>query len=54
MLSFMAGKTSRISLGTAVLILPWHKDLIRLATSMSMPDKVSKGHAMMGLGRGLA
>ena len=53
-LAFMAGQTSRITLGTAALILPWHKDPIRLATSMSMLDNVSKGRAMMGLGRGLA
>lgn len=53
-LAFMAGQTSRINLGTAAIILPWHKDPIRVATSIAMLDNLSKGRVLMGLGRGLA
>ena len=53
-LAFIAGQTSRINLGTAAIILPWHKDPIRIATSIAMLDNLSKGRVLMGLGRGLA
>jgi alkanesulfonate monooxygenase SsuD/methylene tetrahydromethanopterin reductase-like flavin-dependent oxidoreductase (luciferase family) len=53
-LAFLAGQTKRINLGTAAVILPWHKDPIRVATSIAMLDNLSKGRVLMGLGRGLA
>ncbi len=53
-LAFMAGQTRTINLGTAALILPWHKDPIRVATSIAMLDNLSKGRVLVGLGRGLA
>ena len=53
-LSYMAGKTKNISLGTAAIIMPWHKDPIRIATDMAMLDNMSDGRAMLGVGRGLA
>ncbi|HCO61720.1 MAG TPA: hypothetical protein DIT58_16200 [Porticoccaceae bacterium] len=53
-LAFIAGQTKRINVGTAAIILPWHKDPIRVATSIAMLDNLSKGRVLMGLGRGLA
>lgn len=53
-LSFMAGQTSTIKVGTAAIILPWHKDPLRVATDMSMLDNMSNGRALIGMGRGLA
>ncbi len=53
LLAYMAGRTERIGLGTAVLILPWHKDPGRIAVEMSMLDNLSNGRALMGFGRGI-
>lgn len=53
LLAYMAGRTERISLGTAVLILPWHKDPGRIAAEMTMLDNLSDGRALMGFGRGI-
>jgi alkanesulfonate monooxygenase SsuD/methylene tetrahydromethanopterin reductase-like flavin-dependent oxidoreductase (luciferase family) len=52
-LSYMAGKTSHIKLGSGVVVLPWH-DPIRVAEQVSMLDHVSNGRVILGLGRGLA
>lgn len=52
-LAYMAGRTERIGLGTAVLILPWHKDPGRIAVEMVMLDNLSEGRALMGFGRGI-
>ena len=52
-LAFMAGQTKRIKLGTAAIILPWHKDPIRVATDIAMLDNLSKGRVLLGMGRGL-
>ena len=53
MLSYFAGRTRRIKLGTGVIVLPWH-DPIRVAEQISMLDHVSNGRMILGLGRGLA
>ncbi len=53
LLAYMAGRTERIGLGTAVLILPWHKDPGRIAVEMAMLDNLSDGRALMGFGRGI-
>jgi alkanesulfonate monooxygenase SsuD/methylene tetrahydromethanopterin reductase-like flavin-dependent oxidoreductase (luciferase family) len=53
-LSYMAGRTTRIGLGTAAVILPWHKDPLRVATDFAMLDNLSRGRALAGIGRGLA
>lgn len=51
MLAFIAGKTSRIRLGTAVLVLPWH-DPVLLAEQASTVDLLSGGRLDLGVGRG--
>jgi alkanesulfonate monooxygenase SsuD/methylene tetrahydromethanopterin reductase-like flavin-dependent oxidoreductase (luciferase family) len=53
LLSYMAGRTERIGLGTAVIILPWCKDPGRVAVEVSMLDNLSDGRALMGFGRGI-
>jgi alkanesulfonate monooxygenase SsuD/methylene tetrahydromethanopterin reductase-like flavin-dependent oxidoreductase (luciferase family) len=52
-LSYFAGRTRRIKLGTGVIVLPWH-DPIRVAEQVSLLDHVSGGRVLLGLGRGLA
>lgn len=51
-LSWVAGQTSRVRLGTMVTVLPWH-DPVRVAESFSVLDHLSDGRAIVGLGRGL-
>jgi alkanesulfonate monooxygenase SsuD/methylene tetrahydromethanopterin reductase-like flavin-dependent oxidoreductase (luciferase family) len=51
-LSWLAGRTSRLKLGTFVTVLPWH-DPVRVAESFSVLDHLSGGRAVLGLGRGL-
>ncbi|MBM3941314.1 MAG: LLM class flavin-dependent oxidoreductase [SAR202 cluster bacterium] len=52
-LSYMAGRTERAKLGSAVVVLPWH-DPLRVAEEVSMLDQLSGGRAILGIGRGLA
>src|SRR5258708_36891325 len=52
-LSYIAGRTSHVKLGTGVVVLPWH-DPIRVAEQVSLLDHVSNGRVILGLGRGLA
>src|SRR5580692_6599356 len=52
-LSYMAGRTSHIKLGSGVVVLPWH-DPIRVAEQVALLDHVSNGRVILGLGRGLA
>lgn len=51
-LSWVAGQTSRLRLGTMVSVLPWH-DPIRVAESFTMLDHLSGGRSLLGIGRGL-
>ena len=51
-LSYMAGRTSRVQLGTMVVVLPWH-DPVRVAEQAVMVDTMSQGRLVLGLGRGL-
>jgi alkanesulfonate monooxygenase SsuD/methylene tetrahydromethanopterin reductase-like flavin-dependent oxidoreductase (luciferase family) len=51
-LSWVAGLTTRVKLGTMVMVLPWH-DPIRVAESFCMLDHLSDGRAVLGVGRGL-
>jgi alkanesulfonate monooxygenase SsuD/methylene tetrahydromethanopterin reductase-like flavin-dependent oxidoreductase (luciferase family) len=53
LLSYVAGRTSRIGLLTSVVVLPWH-DPIRVAEKMILLDYLSNGRALFGMGRGLA
>jgi alkanesulfonate monooxygenase SsuD/methylene tetrahydromethanopterin reductase-like flavin-dependent oxidoreductase (luciferase family) len=52
-LTYMAGRTSRIQLGTAVIVLPWH-DPVRVAEQIAMLDILSQGRLLVGFGRGAA
>jgi alkanesulfonate monooxygenase SsuD/methylene tetrahydromethanopterin reductase-like flavin-dependent oxidoreductase (luciferase family) len=51
-LSWVAGQTKRVKLGTMVTVLPWH-DPVRVAESFSVLDHLSEGRAILGMGRGL-
>ena len=52
-LTYMAGRTSRVELGTAVIVLPWH-DPVRVAEQIAMLDILSRGRLVLGFGRGAA
>ena len=51
-LSYMAGTTEKIQLGSMVVVLPWH-DPLRVAEQVSMLDAMSNGRFVFGMGRGL-
>ena len=51
-LTYLAGATERIQLGSMVVVLPWHNP-IRVAEQISVLDHVSNGRFILGLGRGL-
>jgi alkanesulfonate monooxygenase SsuD/methylene tetrahydromethanopterin reductase-like flavin-dependent oxidoreductase (luciferase family) len=53
LLSYYAGRTQRITLGTAVIVLPWH-DPIRVAEEIALLDIISGGRTVFGFGRGAA
>src|SRR3989441_6074498 len=50
-LSYMAGRSQRLLLGTMVVVLPWH-DPLRVAEQVAMLDNLSGGRVILGLGRG--
>ncbi len=52
-LSYFAGRTERIQLGSMVVVLPWHNP-IRVAEEVVMLDHMSNGRFVFGMGRGLA
>ncbi|HYL59239.1 MAG TPA: LLM class flavin-dependent oxidoreductase [Candidatus Acidoferrales bacterium] len=52
-LTYYAGRTKHIQLGSMVVVLPWH-DTIRVAEQVSVVDHMSNGRMILGLGRGLA
>ena len=51
-LSYAAGRTREILLGSMVVVLPWH-DPMRVAEQVAMLDNLSGGRLILGLGRGL-
>ena len=51
-LTYFAGRTKTIKLGSMVVVLPWH-DPMRVAEQVSMLDHMSNGRLILGLGRGL-
>src|SRR5579872_5101356 len=53
LLSYFAGRTKRVALGTSVIVLPWH-DPIRVAESIALLDVLSGGRCLFGFGRGAA
>ncbi|AEA24035.1 LLM class flavin-dependent oxidoreductase [Pseudonocardia benzenivorans] len=53
-LTYVAGRTSRIDLGTMVTVLPWYEP-VQLAHQISVLDNVLKGRGLtLGVGRGAA
>ncbi len=50
-LSYLAAKTTRLRLGTALIILPWHNPLL-LAEQIGTLDLLSNGRVDCGVGRG--
>jgi alkanesulfonate monooxygenase SsuD/methylene tetrahydromethanopterin reductase-like flavin-dependent oxidoreductase (luciferase family) len=53
LLSYYAGRTRRITLGTAVIVLPWH-DPVRVAEEIALLDILCGGRCLFGFGRGAA
>ncbi len=53
LLMYVAGRTQRIQLGTAVIVLPWH-DPVEVAEKIALLDLVSGGRTIYGFGRGAA
>lgn len=51
-LSYFAGRTTHIKLGSMVVVLPWH-DPMRVAEQISVLDHQSNGRFIFGMGRGL-
>jgi probable F420-dependent oxidoreductase len=50
-LTFVAGQTSRVGLGTAVLNLPWYSPVL-LSRRLATIDVLSQGRLRLGLGQG--
>src|SRR5262245_49012606 len=53
LLTYFAGRTERVKLGSMVMVLPWH-DPVRIAEGFAVLDQMSRGRAILGIGRGLA
>jgi alkanesulfonate monooxygenase SsuD/methylene tetrahydromethanopterin reductase-like flavin-dependent oxidoreductase (luciferase family) len=51
-LTYFAGRTHKIQLGSMVVVLPWH-DPLRVAEQVVMLDHFSDGRFIFGIGRGL-
>jgi alkanesulfonate monooxygenase SsuD/methylene tetrahydromethanopterin reductase-like flavin-dependent oxidoreductase (luciferase family) len=50
-LTYLAAKTQRLRLGTAVLVLPWHNPVL-LAEQAATLDLLSNGRLDLGIGKG--
>ena len=51
-LTYCAGRTKHVQLGSMVVVLPWH-DPIRVVEQVTMLDHMSNGRFVFGIGRGL-
>jgi alkanesulfonate monooxygenase SsuD/methylene tetrahydromethanopterin reductase-like flavin-dependent oxidoreductase (luciferase family) len=52
-LTYLAGRTNSITLGTGAVILPWN-DPLRVAEKIVLLDHLAGGRLVFGMGRGLA
>lgn len=52
-LSYMAGRTKTVKLGSMVVVLPWHVTPVRVAEEVALLDHLSDGRFVFGIGRGL-
>ena len=52
LLTYFAGRTTTLQLGSMVVVLPWH-DPLRVAEQVVMLDHFSDGRLIFGIGRGL-
>ena len=50
-LTYFAGRTEKIQLGSMVVVLPWHHPM-RVAEEVAMLDHMSNGRLILGIGRG--
>lgn len=53
-LSYLAAKTTNITLAPAAIILPWWEQPLRVAEKVSLLDTLSGGRVELGVGRGLS
>ena len=53
LLSYFAGRSTRLLFGTAVIVLPWH-DPVRVAEEIALLDILCGGRCLFGFGRGAA
>jgi len=53
LLSYIAGKTTKIDVGTAAVIMPWNEPM-RVAEKVALLDELSDGRVRFGMGRGLS
>ncbi len=51
-LTYFAGRTQTLQLGSMVVVLPWHHPM-RVAEEIVMLDHMSNGRVIFGIGRGL-
>src|SRR5437016_14149959 len=51
LLVYFAGRTKRIQLGTAVIVLTWH-DPVRAAEEIALPDILPGSRVLLGFGGG--